>query len=133
MVVYNTLANALTSIYNNEVRRKAEAIIYPSSNLVINVLRVMQKEGYVGEFEVIDDGRWGKIRVQLIGRINKCGPITPRLSIKYRELLRMPDYVRKYLPSKEIGTLILTTPKGVMSHRDAISNRMGGILLGYVY
>jgi len=115
MVVYNTLANALTSIYNNEVRRKAEAIIYPSSNLVINVLRVMQKEGYVGEFEVIDDGRWGKIRVQLIGRINKCGPITPRLSIKYRELLRMPDYVRKYLPSKEIGTLILTTPKGVMS------------------
>ncbi|TRM80930.1 30S ribosomal protein S8, partial [Sulfolobus sp. A20-N-F6] len=68
MVVINPLSNALTTIYNNEMRRNKQAIIMPASKLIINVLRVMQKEGYVGEFEFIDDGRWGKITVQLLGR-----------------------------------------------------------------
>ncbi|MEM4912405.1 MAG: 30S ribosomal protein S8 [Metallosphaera sp.] len=133
MVVLNPLANALTTIYNNEMRRNKQAIIMPASKLIINVLRVMQREGYIGEFEYVDDGRWGKIVVQLLGRINKCGPITPRFPLTYRELLNMPDYIRRYLPSKEIGIIILTTPKGVMSHRDAIKMRIGGIALGYVY
>jgi len=133
LVVLNPLANALTTIYNNEVRRNKQAIIMPASKLIINVLRVLQREGYIGEFEYVDDGRWGKIVVQLLGRINKCGPITPRFPLTYRELLNMPDYIRRYLPSKEIGIIILTTSKGVMSHRDAIKMRIGGIALGYVY
>jgi ribosomal protein S8 len=129
----NPLANALTALYNNEVRRKKQAIIMPASKLIINVLRVLQKEGYIGEFEYIDDGRAGKITVQLLGRINKCGPITPRYPLTYKDLLTLPDYVRKYLPSKEIGILIISTPKGVMAHKEALKERIGGVALGYVY
>lgn len=129
----NPLANALTTLYNNEVRRKKQAIIMPASKLIINVLRVLQKEGYIGEFEYIDDGRAGKITVQLLGRINKCGPITPRYPLTYKDLLTLPDYVRKYLPSKEIGILIISTSKGVMSHKEALKERIGGVALGYVY
>jgi len=58
----------------------------------------MQKEGYVGEFELIDDGRWGKVKVQLLGRVNKCGPITPRYPLSYRDMISLPDFIRKYLP-----------------------------------
>ncbi|MEM3305421.1 MAG: 30S ribosomal protein S8 [Saccharolobus sp.] len=133
MVVINPLANALTTLYNNEMRRNKQAIIMPSSKLVINVLRSMQKEGYIGEFEYIDDGRWGKIIVQLLGRINKCGPITPRYPLSYRQLIDLPNYIRRYLPSKEIGVIIVSTSKGVMSHKDAAKMRIGGIALGYVY
>ncbi|AAK41004.1 30S ribosomal protein S8 [Saccharolobus solfataricus] len=133
MVFVNPLANALTSIYNNEMRRNKQAIIMPASKLVINVLRVMQKEGYVGEFEYIDDGRWGKITVQLLGRVNKCGPITPRYPLSYRQMIALPDYVRRYLPSKEIGIIIVSTSKGVMSHKEAARLRIGGVALGYVY
>lgn len=129
----NPLANALTTLYNNEVRRKKQAIIMPASKLIINVLRVLQKEGYIGEFEYIDDGRAGKITVQLLGRINKCGPITPRYPLTYKDLLTLQDYVRKYLPSKEIGILIISTSKGVMSHKEALKERIGGVALGYVY
>ncbi|QGR18933.1 30S ribosomal protein S8 [Stygiolobus azoricus] len=129
----NPLANALTTLYNNEVRRKKQAIIIPASKLIINVLRVLQKEGYIGEFEYIDDGRAGKITVQLLGRINKCGPITPRYPLTYKDLLTLQDYVRKYLPSKEIGILIISTSKGVMSHKEALKERIGGVALGYVY
>jgi ribosomal protein S8 len=133
MVVLNPLANALTTIYNNEVRRNKQAIIMPASKLIVNVLRVMQREGYIGEFELIDDGRSGKIVVQLLGRINKCGPISPRFPLTYKELLSMPQYIRRYLPSKEIGFIILSTSKGVMTHKDAIKEKIGGVALGYVY
>lgn len=133
MVVPDTLANALTTLINTEARRKNEAVIWPASKLVIRVLRVMQKYGYVGEVEYIDDGRWGKIVVQLLGRINKAGAIKPRWSIGYRELIKMPQWLQKYLPSRDIGILIISTSQGVMSHREAIEQRIGGVLLAYVY
>jgi small subunit ribosomal protein S15Ae len=44
-------------------------------------LRVMQKKSYIGDFEVIDDRRGGKIVVELLGRLNKCGVISPRLDL----------------------------------------------------
>ncbi len=133
MVMLDTLANAMATIMNAEMRAKSEAIIMPASKLIAAVLRVMQQEGYIGEFEYIDDGRWGKIRVRLLGRINKCGVIKPRLPVKYRDLVRMPDWLRKYLPSRDMGILIISTSQGVMSHREAIKRHIGGILLAYVY
>ncbi len=133
MVMMDTLANAMATIMNAEMRAKPEAIIMPASKLIAAVLRVMQQEGYIGEFEYIDDGRWGKIRVRLLGRINKCGVIKPRLPVKYRDLVRMPDWLRKYLPSRDMGILIISTSQGVMSHREAIRRHIGGILLAYVY
>lgn len=129
----DTLANALTTIKNNEMRGNKEAIIMPASKLIANVLRVMQREGYIGEFEYIDDGRWGKIKVQLLGRINNCGVIKPRFSVKWRDLIKMPEWLRKYLPAYNIGIIILSTPYGVMSHKEAIQKHTGGVLLAYVY
>jgi len=133
VVVIDPLANALSTIMNNEMRGHKEAIITPASKLIAMVLRVMQRYGYIGEFEHIDDGRWGKIKVQLLGRINKCGVIKPRFSVKYKELREMPHWLRKYLPSRDIGILILSTSQGVMSHREALERKIGGVLLAYVY
>lgn len=133
MVSTDPLANALSTIMNNEVRGNREALITPASKLIAMVLRVMQKYGYIGEFEHIDDGRWGKIKVQLLGRVNRAGVIKPRISVTYRELREMPAWLRKYLPSRDIGILILSTSEGVMSHREALEKRIGGILLAYVY
>ncbi len=127
------LANAMATIWNCEMRGKKEAIIMPASKLIAAVLRVMQREGYIGEVEFIDDGRWGKLKVQLLGRINRCGVIKPRFPVSYRELTRMPEHIRRFLPSRDIGILIISTSKGVMTHRDAIRERIGGVLLAYVY
>ncbi|MCD6085335.1 MAG: 30S ribosomal protein S8 [Desulfurococcales archaeon] len=133
MVSMDPLANALSTIVNNELRGNREAVITPASKLIAMVLRVMQKYGYIGEFEHIDDGRWGKIKVQLLGRINRCGVIKPRSSVKYRDLREMPQWLRKFLPSRDIGIIILSTPQGVMSHREVLEKRIGGVLLAYVY
>ncbi|GAB6147831.1 30S ribosomal protein S8 [Stetteria hydrogenophila] len=133
MVMMDTLANALATLQNAEMRGKSEAIIMPASKLIAAVLRVLQQEGYIGEFEYIDDGRWGKFRVQLLGRINKVGVIKPRFPVSYRDLARLPEWMRKYLASRDIGVLILSTNQGVMTHREALKRRIGGVLLAYVY
>lgn len=133
MVMLDTLANAMVSITNAEHRARKEVVIMPASKLIIEVLRVMQREGYIGELEYIDDGRQGKIRVQLLGRINKAGVIKPRYNVKVKDLINMPPWLRKFLPSREIGVLILSTPHGVMSHKEALGKNTGGVLLAYVY
>lgn len=130
MTLNDPLANALSTIYNNEERRKRECVIWPASKLIGRVLRVMQKNGYIGEFEYIDDGRSGKFKVQLLGRINKCGVIKPRFAVK---LSKIEEWEKRYLPAEDIGILILTTPKGVVSNKEAKELGVGGRLLAYVY
>jgi len=125
-----TLANGLTTILNNEMRNKRECIISPASKLLGRVLRIVQLNGYIGEFEFIDDGRSGKFKVQLLGRINKCGAIRPRFSIRVDEF---EEWERKFLPSRDVGILVISTPRGVVSHREAKEKRIGGRLLAFIY
>ena len=130
MPAQGVLANLFATIYNNEMRNKSECLIIPASKLAQEVLRVVQKYGYIGEFEFIDDGRAGKLRVQLLGRIHKCGVIKPRSPVKKDEFYY---WERKYLPAYGVGILIVTTNQGVMSHIEAKKKGIGGRLLGYVY
>lgn len=128
--VMDILANGLTTIFNNEMRNKRECIISPASKLLGQVLRVMQLHGYIGEFEYIDDGRFGKFKVQLLGRINKCGAIRPRFPVKVDEI---EEWEKKFLPSREMGILILSTSSGILSHKEAKAKGHGGRLLAFVY
>jgi len=130
VTMMDTLANGLTIIMNSEIRNKRECIITPASKLLGRVLRVMQLNGYIGEFEFIDDGRSGKFRVQLLGRINRCGAIKPRYPVKADEF---EMWEKRFLPARDIGLLVVSTPKGVVSHKEAKKNRIGGRLLAFVY
>jgi len=120
----------MSNILNNETRHKHEAIIWPASKLLGKVLRVMQKNGYIGEFEFIDDGAAGKFKVQLLGRINYCAAIRPRYPVRVEEL---EDWLKRFLPSRNVGVVIISTPKGVISHTEALEQKTGGALIAYVY
>jgi small subunit ribosomal protein S8 len=126
----DTLTNGLTTVINNEMRNKRECIISPASKLLGRILRIIQLNGYIGEFEFIDDGRSGKFKIQLLGRINKCGAIRPRFSVKADEF---EEWEKKFLPSRDVGILVVSTPNGVLSHREAKEKRIGGKLLAFVY
>mmetsp|Transcript_3270 Transcript_3270/g.12981 ORF Transcript_3270/g.12981 Transcript_3270/m.12981 type:complete len:100 (+) Transcript_3270:139-438(+) len=75
MVRISVLNDTLKAMYNAEKRGKRQVLVRPVSKVVIKFLQVMQKHGYINEFEYIDDHRSGKIVVELNGRINKCGVI----------------------------------------------------------
>jgi small subunit ribosomal protein S8 len=130
MPAQNVLANLFTSLQNAEMRNKKECLVVPASKLAREVLRVMQRYRYIGEFEYIDDGVGGKFRVQLLGKINKCGVIMPRFPVKSD---RIDEWEHRYLPAVGVGILILSTSSGVLSHIEAIQKGIGGKLLGYVY
>lgn len=130
MTLLDPLANALTTIVESEKRRLRECLVWPASKLMGQVLRVMQKNGYIGEFEFIDDGRSGKFKIQLLGRINKCGVVKPRYPVK---LDGLEFWEKRYLPSRDLGTLVLTTSRGVVSNKEAKEKRSSGRLLAYIY
>ena len=124
------LVNALNTILVHEDRHRKECIICPASNLVGRVLRLIQSKVYLGEFVFIDVGRNGIFRVQLFGRINDCKAVRPRYSVSVKSLEK---YEKRFLPSRDMGTMIISTPKGVLSQEDAKEQNVGGRILAYVY
>jgi small subunit ribosomal protein S8 len=130
MPATNVLANLFVTLYNNETRRKNECIVLPTSKLGVEVLKTLQKDGYIGEFERIEDKRGGKFKIKLLAKITKCGAISPRFKVKKTEY---QNWEQQYLPSYMRGMLLVTTNQGVMSHHDAANKGIGGLLIGYVY
>ncbi len=126
----SVLADALNAINNAEKTGKRQVLLRPSSKVIIKFLTVMQKHGYIGEFEYIDDHRSGKIVVQLNGRLNKCGVISPRFNVKIDDIERWTDNL---LPARQFGYVILTTSAGIMDHEEARRKHVSGKILGFVY
>ncbi len=124
------LSASFSTLMNNELRLRRECVVSPASKLFGHTLRVLQKNGYVGEFEFIDDGRSGKFIVQLLGRVNKCGAIRPRYHVKADDF---ELWEKRYLPSQDIGILIVSTSQGIISHNEAKQKHIGGQLLAYVF
>eukprot|EP00205_Picochlorum_sp_RCC944_P000112 CAMPEP_0182606424 /NCGR_PEP_ID=MMETSP1330-20130603/1284_1 /TAXON_ID=464278 /ORGANISM="Picochlorum sp., Strain RCC944" /LENGTH=252 /DNA_ID=CAMNT_0024824753 /DNA_START=182 /DNA_END=940 /DNA_ORIENTATION=- len=130
MVRVSVLGDALKSMYNAEKRGKKQVLIRPSSKVVIKFLQVMMKHGYIGEFEFVDNHRSGKIVVELNGRLNKCGVISPRYDISAGDI---EAWVGRVLPSRQFGSMVLTTSQGIMDHEEARRKKLGGKVLGFFY
>ncbi len=126
----NILGNLFVTLYNSEARRKGECVVLPTSKLATEVLKTLQNNSYIGEFEHVDDKKGGKFKISLLAKITKCGAITPRFKVKKDGYNR---WEQQYLPSYSRGMLIVTTNQGVMSHHEAIKKGLGGLLIGYVY
>jgi len=127
---FDPLNDALAKLFNAEQAGKFDVQLSPASKLLGSVLQIMQTSGYVGEIQRNDDGRGGSFNVQLRGAINECGVVKPRYSVRRQEF---DKWEGRFLPAQDFGLLILTTNSGIMHHKEAKENRIGGKLLAYVY
>ena len=125
----NTLSDAMVMIKNAEIARKKEVVITPASKLLQQILRIFQKNAYIGEFERYDDGRMGKFKIALLGKINHCSGLM-RLNYKVNQFETLQ---RKLLPAPGLGLVILTTNQGIMTMKEAEEKRIGGHTLCYIF
>lgn len=128
--MHDTLSNALSNILNAEKVGKGFCIARPFSKMLKEVLTIMNNKGYIGAFEIIEDGRGKLLKINLLGKVNKCGAIKPRFSVTREDFEK---FEKRYLPAKDFGMLIVSTSKGIMTHNEAKEKKTGGELIAYVY
>ena len=126
---HDPLADMFSVLKNMETIGRAECTI-PASKTIRNVLQVIHQHKYIGGYEFVDDGKGGKFTVKLIGKINSCGVIKPRFSVKKGGFIK---WEKRYLPASGTGILLVTTPSGIVDQHSADKAGSGGRLLGYVY
>jgi small subunit ribosomal protein S8 len=124
------LAAALGKVINAERVGKREVLIKPASKMIKKILTIMNDHNFIGSFEEIEDGRGNVLKVNLLGNINKCGVIKPRFSSKND---MYEKWEKRYLPAKDFGIILVSTPQGILTHTSAKEKGTGGKLLAYCY
>ena len=130
MVLNDTLADSLSHINSFEKLGRNELVLDNNSKIIRKVLDVLKENGYLSEYEVIEDGKGGKIKVNLLNRINKCGVIKPRYQVKKTDFEK---FEKRYLLARGFGIMIVSTSKGIMIVDNAKKLSVGGKLLAYCY
>lgn len=109
------------------------SVTFPIHQLTVFFLckyNTVDHQGYIGEFEIVDDHRAQKIVIELNGRLNKCGVISPRFDVQVDEIEK---WIVALLPSRQFGHIILSTTYGIMTHEEARRKKTGGKILGFFY
>lgn len=122
-------SDAINTIKSNERIGRAECVL-PSTKLIKAALEVMRRESYIKDYKEFSEGHRSLLKVQLSNRINEIGVIKPRYAVGRGDIQK---YESRYIPSRDFGILLISTPKGVVTNREAAANGTGGRLLAYVY
>lgn len=120
------VADALNQIMNAKRVEKKNIHIKRSSKFLINVLGSMKKRGYV-DYSVTEGERG--VNVKII-KLNECRAIKPR---RFTGFENIEKYLRRYLPSRKFGHLLISTNKGLIDQHEALGNKIGGALIAYMY
>jgi small subunit ribosomal protein S8 len=124
------LAACLSKINNAGKVSKNKVTIIGVSIILKKVLEMLEKADYIGNIEYEENKRGGKIVINLLNTINKCGAIKPRYKVKVTDIER---FEQRYLPGKGFGLLIISTPKGLFTNIEAKEKNLGGRLIAYCY
>ncbi len=121
------VADALNMIRNAKRARKNSLKINQISNLLIEVLKIMKHKDVIKKYKVNSQEKNVEIT---IGDLSDCKAIKPRFTVTKDQIEK---YRRRYLPARNLGTVIVSTNKGLMTHEEALEENIGGCLIAYFY
>ena len=123
----DTTANLFNRIMNAKKAGKMSCVVQPISKFALKILEIMKKEGYV-DYKV-EEGKFPKVNVSFLN-LNFCRTIKPHFYVKKDGYEK---YVRRFLPSRQLGIIIVSTNKGLIIHKEAIEKNLGGSLMAFCY
>jgi len=132
MVMTDPIADLLTRIRNANMVRH-EKVEVPSSKMKEKIAEILKREGFIRDYEVIDDGKQGVLRIFL-----KYGPNNERVITGLKRISK--PGLRVYAKTNEIprvlgglGIAIISTSKGVMTDKEARAAQTGGEVIAYIW
>jgi small subunit ribosomal protein S8 len=120
----DVVSDALNLVMNAKRARKSEVTVKRHSKLLKNILDIAKESGYV-DYEI--NGTEMTIKIL---QLNEIKAIKPRYSVAVGSINK---YVRRFLPAKNFGLIIVSTNKGLMRHEEAEEKKLGGCLVAYMF
>lgn len=132
MLVNDPIADMLTQIRNAQVARH-ETVSIPASNMKKSIAKILLEEGYIKSLNVVDEKPQGRIEITL-----KYGPNRSNIISGLRRISK--PGLRVYAKSSDVpkvlgglGIAILSTPRGVMTDKEARKKAIGGEVLCFIW
>lgn len=123
----DTVSDALNMIRNANRASNGTVEIKRFSNMLIEILKIMKQKGAIKKYKI--DSKKKAVEVT-IGDLIECRAIKPRFSVDRSQI---DKYRRRYLPARNVGTIILSTNKGLKTHEEAEEEGTGGSLVAFFY
>ena len=124
---HDVVADGLNMIRNAAVAGRETVKVKIISNVLVEVLKIMKQEGAVKKYKIDSED---KSLTVTLGDLNDCKSIKPRFTCSADQIEK---YRRRYLPARDVGTLIISTNKGLMTNKEAQEEGIGGCLIAYFY
>lgn len=126
------IADLLTRI-RNAVQARHTSLLVPRSKIKVEIVRILKDEGFLDDYTVLDDDKQGMIRV--FPRYDEANNAVIRGLVRVSKPSRRQYVGKADIPRVRngLGVAILTTPRGVLTDRDARSVGIGGEVLCYAW
>jgi small subunit ribosomal protein S8 len=126
------IADLLTRI-RNAVQARHTSLLVPRSKIKVEIVRILKDEGFLDDFSVLEDDKQGLIRV--FPRYDEANKAVIRGLVRISKPSRRTYVGKADIPRVRngLGVAILTTPRGVLTDRDARSAGIGGEVLCYAW
>ncbi len=118
------VADVLNEIMNAKRAGKKNLVVKKNSKLIRNVLDIAKNKGYI---DYSAEGNEIKIEIK---KLNEFRSVKPRFTVSVDNLNR---YVRRFLPARNFGFVIISTNQGLMDHYEAEEKNIGGCLIAYIF
>lgn len=120
----DSVADTLNQIMNAKKAGKTNLVIKRYSKLLIKILDLAKDSGYLN-YQINEN----EIKIE-INKLNEIMAVKPRYTVSIKTL---DKYVRRFLPAKNFGFIIVSTNKGLMRHYDAQEQNLGGCIIAYMF
>jgi len=122
----DVVADGLNKAMNAKRAGKSSIKLKHYSKFLLSVLAIGKLKGYIEDYKINEK----ELEVILGPKLNYCGAVKPRYSVNADEIIK---YVKRYLPARNMGVVIVSTSKGIMTHQTAIEKKIGGSIIAYFY